>query len=419
MKRWLWILGVVAIAVGVGAVWWHRHQAGTRPSYRTAKVERGDVVQTVRATGVVAPIKLVQVGTQVNGPVAKLYVDFNDRVKAGDLVAQIEATVYQARLAQDQASLMQSLASVDAAQAKLVQAEKDLPRTQELTKRDMASQSDLDAAVANRDALAAQVKVAQAAVAQCKAALAMSQANLDYTTIRSPVDGVVVARNVSEGQTVVASMSAQTLFQIASDLRHVEVDASIPEADVGKIRTNQTVVFTVDAFEDEFTGRVAQVRLAAATVQNVVTYPVIILADNPDVKLFPGMTANISCEVARRTGVLRVPNGALRFKPDASAAISKKESGSKESSSPAGASGRPQGQGQRVWVTEAPGGLLAPLRVRLGITDGSFTEVKEPTKLAEGQAVIMGVAENGKGAQEGTVNPFTPRLPGAGARPAR
>ena len=405
MRRWGVIVVVVAAAAIVaGGVWWFKFRGNGGPYYRIAAVERGDIVQTVRATGVIQPIKLVQVGTQVNGPVSKLYVDFNDEVKAGDLLAQIDSTVYDAHLAQDRANLAQALASVEDVQAKLAQAEKELVRSKDLAQRDMLSQTDLDASVANRDSLSAQLKVAQANVEQEKAALRLSQANLDYTTIRSPVNGTVIARNVDEGQTVVASMSAQVLYQVATDLRHIQVLASVPEADVGKIRTNQPVTFTVDAYEQDFHGTVGQIRLAAATVQNVVTYPVVIDAENPEGKLFPGMTANIVCEVARATNVLKIPNAALRFKP----ATEAKAAQSQGAKRPGGRHG-----GTKVWVPKAPG-QLAPVGIAVGITDGSFTELKAPAELQVGQGVVVGLAETGSAAsQQGTVNPFVPRMPGS------
>jgi HlyD family secretion protein len=355
------------------------------------------------------------VGTQVNGPISKLYVDYNDQVKEGDLVAQIDPTVYQARLAQDDANLTQSAATVEQTQAKLTQAEKELARSKELVRRDMLSQEELDAAVANRDTLAAQLKVAVAAVEQAKAALRLSKANLDYTSIHSPVNGVVIARNVSEGQTVVASMSAQVLFLVATDLRQMQVEASIPEADIGKIRLDQPVTFTVDAYDQEFQGKVAQIRLAAATVQNVVTYPVVIRADNPEGKLYPGMTANIICEVARQTGVLKVPNAALRFKPAAAEGTGKRAAtGEAGRTRPAGSGEAKRVPRSKVWVESNPEGKPVPIVVKTGITDGNFTEV-EAEQLQAGQEVIIGLAETGAAATA-TVNPFAPQMPGRGTR---
>ncbi|MEI6217575.1 MAG: efflux RND transporter periplasmic adaptor subunit [bacterium] len=405
MKRWIVTIVVLAVvtAIATGG-WWMWKKRKTSNGYRTVKIEQGDIVQIVRATGTIQPITLIQVGTQVNGPVRKLFVDYNDRVKEGDLVAQIDPTVYEARLAQDQASLLQSEASVDQAQARLDQAEKDLVRSKELAKRDMLSLSELDATVANRDTLVAQLKVARAAVEQSKATLRLSKANLDYTTIRSPINGVIIARNVDEGQTVVASMSAQLLFSIAADLQDIQVEASIPESEIGKISVGQPVSFTVDAYDKSFTGTVSTIRLAAATVQNVVTYPVIVKARNPDSKLFPGMTANISCEVARSENVLKLPNAALRYRPvdepKAQQSADKKKSKSKSrQASP------------RVWIQKQGSARPTPVEIQIGISDGLFTELKSSLELKEGDEVIVGSAVNDAAATK-AVNPFTPTMPG-------
>jgi len=417
------ISGAVVMLIVAGAAVWILRDRKASGQYRTAKIERGTLVQTVRATGVVQPVKLVQVGTQVNGPVKKLYVDYNDRVKEGDLVAQIDPTVYEAQLARDEANLKQSLASVESAKARLLQANEELERSVELARRDMISKAELETATADRDSLAAQLKVAEAAVEQTKAALKLSKANLDYTTIHSPVDGVVIARNVDEGQTVVASMSAQVLFQIATDLQHVQIVASIPEADIGRIRIGQPVTFTVDAYDQDFTGNVAQVRMAAATVQNVVTYPVVVNAENPDNKLFPSMTANISCEVVRLTDVLKIPNAALRFKPDTVA-------NGEESKKGVGSGKGNRAGGPKVWIQDSPGQAPRPVPVKTGITDGVWTELIGPAtadrgspgprverpSIDAGKSVITGLAEANAPAQAAVVNPFTPQMPG-GRRP--
>lgn len=412
MKKGLVILAVVALAAGAGyGGWRYWRKDEAKEMFKTVLVERGDLVQTVKATGDVQPIRLVQVGTQVNGPIQKLYVDYNDAVKAGDLVAQIDPTVYEARLAQDQANLASAEAAVDATQAKLVQAEKDLERARKLAERQMLSVSDLDAAVASRDALAAQLKVSRASVEQSRASLKLSKANLDYTTIRSPVNGVVIARNVDEGQTVVASMSAQVLFKIATDLRVISIEADVPEADIGKIREGQRATFTVDAYDETFTGKVSQIRLASTAIQNVVTYPVIIYADNPQLKLFPGMTANIVCEVDHRAGVLKVPNAALRFKP---ASVS----GDKGEDRKNGGERPGKERGPRLWTQK--GKELQGVPVTTGITDGSHTEILEPSKVAEGQAVVS-AALTEEAAEAKVVNPFTPQMPrpGRSGRSAR
>ena len=408
MKRW--IIGIVLLsALTGGGLWYWKHvTANGTTRYRTAPLDRGELIQSVRASGLITPIRLVDVGTQVNGPINKLYVDYNSQVKAGDLVAQIDPITYEAKLAQDQANLMAAQANVEQTTAKLVQAEKELNRTQKLAEQKMLSETDLDSAIATRDTLAAQLKVSLASVAQTKAALRLSQANLGYTTIRSPVDGVVITRNVSEGQTVVSSMNAMTLFKIATDLRTIQVEASIPEADIGRIREHQTVTFTVDAFDTIFTGTVEQVRMSASTMQNVVTYPVIVTAENPETKLFPGMTAIIICEVAHRTNVLKVSNAALRFKPAdkkaATPAVRTKNMGPRTEQKP------------KVWIRETAESEPTPVTVTLGISDGSFTEILEPCTLTEGQELITGIDVSS--AEEKTVNPFTPKMPGATRRAA-
>lgn len=415
MKRWIIALVTLGALTTTGFWYWkHAADKADTPKYRTTRVDRGDLFQTVRASAIIAPLRLVDVGTQVNGPIQKLYVDFNSTVKAGDLVAQIDPTTYEARLSQDQANLIAAQANVEQTTVKLVQAEKELVRTRKLADQKMLSETELDSATAARDTLTAQLKVSMASVDQAKAALRLSQANLGYTTIRSPVDGVVITRNVSQGQTVVSSMNAMTLFRIATDLRTIQVEASIPEADIGRIREGQRVTFTVDAHESIFTGTVAQVRMSASTQQNVVTYPVIINADNPDNRLFPGMTAIIICEVAQRTNVLKVANAALRFKP------ADKEKDKEKNTTPTAKTKRTGlrfEQKQKVWIQKGENGELQPIPVKPGITDGSFTELTDPTPLAEGQEVVTGIEIEDKEAK--TVNPFVPKMPGGQQRPAR
>jgi len=410
MKRW--IIAIVLVAALVGGGWWYWKSNSNKNGetrYRTAKVERGDVVQTVRANGLVTPIRLVDVGTQVNGPINKLYVDFNDLVKSGDLVAQIDPTTYEAKIAQDTANQASILATVEQTKAKLVQAEKELIRSKKLGELQMLSETDVDAAIATRDALAAQLKANLAAVEQSKATLQLSRANLNYTTIRSPVDGVVISRNVSEGQTVVASLNAMVLFRIATDLKTMQVEASVPEADIGHIAEGQQVTFTVDAYDTTFTGSVVKVRMSATTVQNVVTYPVIVMAANPDNKLFPGMTADLIITVALHTNVLKVPGAALRFKPE--------EKPAGDATVKAKRSLARSDHGPRVWIEKNDEPGLRPVPVSLGISDGSFTEILDTGALAEGQEVMTGLAPVLPG--EKTVNPFVPQMPGTARRAAR
>ena len=281
VKKIVFVLLVLAAAGGGWYTYYKKHPKKEPLAYRTATITRGTVIQDIRATGTVEPIKKVDVGTQVNGRILNLYVDFNSVVTAGQLVAQIDPALYESNHAKDCAQLKSNQANVEQIAIKLALAEKDLTRKSELADHKMLSQADLDVVRADRDSLAAQLKISQASVEQSQASVKMSKANLDYCTIRSPVDGIVIARNVDEGQTLVSSMSAQKLFQIATDLKRIQVEASIPEADVGLIRTNQPVNFSVDAYRDNFSGVIKQIRLAATTVQNVVTYPVIVEADNP------------------------------------------------------------------------------------------------------------------------------------------
>jgi HlyD family secretion protein len=412
---WLVTLLVVGGAGYGGWYFWHtRAHREIKIAYRSVKVERGDVVQIVRATGIVQPVKLVQVGTQVNGIVQKLYVDFNSRVQAGDIIARIDPSVYQANLSQSEANLTRSHAAVDEARAGLLKASNDLVRATGLAANQMISRADLDVAVANAASAGAQLKVAVAQVQQTSAALDLARANLGYTVIATPVNGVVVSRNVDEGQTVVASMSAQTLFTIATDLRTVLINASVPEADIGPVSVGQNVTFNVDAYPTTFTGTVNQIRLAASTVQNVVTYPVMVCASNPEEKLFPGMTANISCIIAARTNVLRVANAALRFKPPKTEHDRAAPKTAHVSSAGASSAGEDRKRG-RLWVA-GTNQVLRPVRVTLGITDGTTTEVSGEA-LVEGLEAITGALENG--AKNTVVNPFMPTPSTPQTRPPR
>jgi len=382
MKKLLFLL--VLAALGGGGWYGYRklHAQKVEVAYRTATIKRDTLVQEIRATGTIQPIKQVEVGTQVNGRILKLYVDFNSIVTTDQIVALIDPAVYEATHAKDCAQLKSNEANVEQIRVKLSLAEKDFVRKAELAKRNMLSASDLDTALAERDALAAQLKISQAAVEQSKASVKLSKTNLDYCTIRSPVNGVVIARNVDEGQTVVSSMNAQKLFQIATDLKRIQVEASIPEADVGVIRTNQPVSFTVDAYHDTFRGVVKQIRLAAATVQNVVTYDVVILVQNPEMILKPGMTANVTIITAMKKNVLLAPNAALRFQ--LSDKVSKLQEGR-------------ENRGHGVWVLENN----KPKRIAIaaGIGDGSYTEVLSGNIKKDDEVIVSSLDNKNK--QEG------------------
>jgi HlyD family secretion protein len=270
--------------------------------FRVEKAERGDITMTVTATGSVSAVTTVQVGSQVSGVIAQLYADFNSRVKKGQLLAELDPTPFQAQVEQRQADVTK--ARVEAANAKI-----NYDRQSRLAKAGLSAQSDVDAT-------RAQYESAQAQVQQSSAALSQSQTNLRYTKIVSPIDGIVVDRQYDVGQTVAASFQAPTLFSIAQDLTKMQVQADVDQSDIGRIQGGQTARFTVDAYPDqEFRGRIAQIRLNAQVNQNVVTYPVIIEVPNPDEKLRPKMTANVTIDVATVRDVLRIPNAALRFKP--------------------------------------------------------------------------------------------------------
>lgn len=314
-RRWPWLALAV---IGVAATGWYWQGRGANPpgAWRTAEVERGAVRVSISATGSLRALSTVDIGSQVSGQILSVHADFNDRVQQGQVIARIDPATFQARLTQVRADLASARASLEEARASLRNAEADYHRKRELAERQLIARSEADLALAARDQARARVGSAEAAVAQRQAAVANAELDLAHTRIRSPVDGVVLLRAVEPGQTVAASFQTPVLFQIAEDLARMQIELSIDESDVGQIRAGQDVRFTVDAFPGrDFHGRVQQVRLAASNTQNVVTYPVVVLVDNPDGSLLPGMTANAEIEVSRRENVLRVPNAALRFRP--------------------------------------------------------------------------------------------------------
>jgi HlyD family secretion protein len=431
--RMKWIVGSVLLLGAAGAGWFFTRPKEAPAEYRANRVERGSISATITATGTLKPVTMVQVGSQVSGTIQSLHADFNSTVKRGQVIAQLDPSIFRTQLAQNEANLTR-------AEVNEKDAERTFKRTQELLSRNLVSQAEVDAAEAAYDRSRAEVKQARATIEQ-------SRVNLAHTTISSPIDGVVVSRNVDVGQTVAASLSAPVLFEIANDLTAMQVEASVDEADIGRVAEGQRVSFTVDAYpEDTFTGTVAQLRLQPITVQNVVTYTTVIAVSNPELKLRPGLTANVSIEVARRDDVLKLPAAALSFRP-ASAAPSggrSRPGNGGEAASPgaARAAGRPGGggqpgggggnvgsgqpggggqsggapgragrgaQGPTVWVLEA-GGKLRPVVVTPGITDGYFTEVVAG-ELKEGDEVVVGLASQRAqaGGNGGTRNPMTSR----------
>jgi HlyD family secretion protein len=310
------IAALIVAAAVAAAYYWSTRDDKQAPTWRFARVERGPLTATVAASGTLNPVTSVQVGTQVSGQVKELFVDFNSPVKAGQLIARIDPETFLYRVRQNEADLEAARAAAGRTQVSLANAQRDLARTRELVQREFVSPADLDRAQAQFDLARAEVSSAQAVVAQRSAQLASARVDLARTEIRAPVDGVVIKRSVDVGQTVAASLQAPELFVIARDLRDMQVETSIDEADVGRIRVGQRATFTVDAFPGRtFTGEVRQVRKSAQTVQNVVTYTVLVSAANPDGQLMPGMTANVRIVTDTRDSVLKVANAALRFRP--------------------------------------------------------------------------------------------------------
>lgn len=348
-------------------------------TYRTEPVTRGGIRETVTATGTVNPVTTVQVGTQVSGSIREIYVDFNSVVRKGQLIALIDPAFFETQLAQ-------ARANADRAQAALRDAERVLNQNRSLYPRNLIAKNDYDASVTAQESAAAQL-------AQSMAALRAAETNLSYTRIVSPVDGVVISRSVDVGQTVAASFQTPTLFTIAQDLTKMQINTNVAESDIGRVAAGQAVEFTVDAYPDTtFMGKVRQVRRAPITVQNVVTYDVVVQVPNRDLKLMPGMTANVTILVTTKDDVLRVPNAALRFRPERTGdqAPSKTKT--------AAAAGEKKGPaGPAVWVLEND----KPKRVSVstGISDGILTEIVSGD-LKEDQPVIMESARKNKSAPQ-------------------
>jgi HlyD family secretion protein len=368
------ILGIIVLAVIGAAAFMVLRNKDTAPRFKTEKITKGDIVMKVTATGTVNAVTTVLVGTQVSGTIKELFVDFNSRVKKGQLIARIDPALFEEQVSQSRANLLSAKATLDKSETARVDAKRTMERNRELFSRNLIARSDLDTAETNNDAARAQVGVSQAQVAQAEAALRNAETNLGYTRIVSPVEGIVVSRSVDVGQTVAASFQTPTLFTIAQDLTKMQIDTSVDEADIGKVKVGQGVEFTVDAYADNvFKGKVGQVRIAPITVQNVVTYDVVIMVDNPDFRLKPGMTANVSIIIEGKKDLLRIPNAALRFRPSEKAK-------------------QPQ-KGAGIWVLE--GGRPKRIAVSTGISDGTFTELVKGDA-GEGQEVIVESLEKAK-----------------------
>jgi HlyD family secretion protein len=391
MKRWVYILLIAVVVVGA-VVWWRMSAAEKKSAtpYRMGAVSQGTVQTVVSATGTASAVTTVSVGSQVSGTITDLYADFNSPVKKDQVVARLDPTFLQSAVTQAQANLQKAVAT-------LRQAERDSARTADLFSKNLAAQVDNDNAITT-------VELARAGVDQAQAQLSQSQTNLAYSVIRSPIDGVVISRNVDVGQTVAASLQAPTLFTIAQDLHEMQIETSIDESDIGGLRDGMKADFTVDSYPDEhFQGKIRQVRYAASVDQNVVTYPVIIDVDNPDLKLMPGMTANVTIVTARRDSVLRVPATALRFRPPGV------QSTVHQNASSGGGQENTSGGERRAWggknrkqqadstagtagtvYVKGPDGIPQPRDVRVGLNDGTYAEILRG-EIAPGDSVIIGM----------------------------
>ncbi|MDR9769871.1 efflux RND transporter periplasmic adaptor subunit [Acetomicrobium sp.] len=364
----LLVIGVVLFAL------FGRNMFGSKESviYETAVIERRDIASYVTAIGTVSAVTTVEVGTQVSGTIKEIYVDYNSAVKKGQMIALIDPTTFEAQVEQAKANLMQAKAALQKAKATLEDAQRNLNRQKMLWDRDLIARSELDAAQTNYDLALAGVSEAEANVYQAQAALKRAETDLGYTRIYSPVDGIVVSRDVDAGQTVAASFQTPTLFTIAQDLTKMQIETNVDEADIGEVKEGLSVTFTVDAYPDTvFSGTIKQVRIASSVVENVVTYPVIIDVANPDLMLKPGMTANVTIITDKKEDVLAVPSAALRYRP----------------SDYLGNTLR----GRVIWVLE--NGKPSPKEVKVGITDGAYVEILQGD-LSEGQLVVIGEEAN-------------------------
>ena len=402
MKKVLIALGIVVL-IGMGTIVYVRGRENG-PKFKTMPVARGNLRSTVTATGTLNAVTTVLVGTQVSGMIKKLHADFNSPVKKGQIVAEIDPATFEAAVDNARENLAQQWATVEKDKANLADATRIRDRDRKLFAKGYIDEADYTAAETVHDADEAQLAADTHNAKQIEAALHTAKINLDYTKIPCPVDGVVVSRNVDVGQTVASSFTTPTLFTIAQDLTKMQIDTNVDEADIGRVKVPQDVEFTVDAYPDRtFHGTVKQIRIAPIVVQNVVTYDVVITVDNTDLKLMPGMTANVSIVVASKEGVLKVPNAALRFKPTEKDGVSLQAApAEKVAGRPPGPAagvgggavppgdktgGRPTGaRSYGVWILQKNAPQRVPITI--GISDGTFSEITTGD-LREGQEVIV------------------------------
>ena len=399
-------IAIALLLLTGAAAWAHFSNGGAEYIFRTTELDSGNIVAKVAATGKLSAVTIVEVGTQVSGTIKEIYADFNDHVKKGQLIALVDPDVLAAKLEESKANLAVAKAAVARAKANIADSRRNLERNKELWSRNLIAKSELDAAETTHAVNEANLQEVEARVLQVQASLRQAEANLGYTRILSPEDGVIISRMVNVGQTVAASLSTPTLFSIAKDLTDMQIETSVDEADIARVQENQEVEFTVDAHRGTvFRGRVKQVRIAPGTTDNVVTYHVIISVANPDLKLKPGMTANVSVITDRRSGVLRVPLAALRFTPpptDEPAAPATATSSPFAPSMPGRRGGRGSGNGggnagtngalSTVWIVR-DGKLGEQATFHAGIGDGSFIEVVGAKDLKEGDLLATSYSE--------------------------
>jgi len=382
MKKLLLIVVTVLIIAGIAILAYLRR--APEISYKTARIDRGTIISTVSATGNLSAVTTVQVGTQVSGTIQKLYVDYNSRVKKGQAIAEIDPSLFRASVEQSSGNFLNADANLQKARVVLADAKRTLDRNRKLLTDGIISQGDFDVAETAYQAAGASLKATEGSLVQTRGALMQARTNLNYSVIRSPVDGVVISRSIDVGQTVAASFQTPTLFTIARDLTKMQIEVSVDEADISRIKLDQNAVFTVDSYpEQSFKGSVVQIRSAPIINQNVVTYVVVVNVDNSDLKLKPGMTANVSIEVAREDNVLKLPLSALRFKPK-----SKVEEPKQKPLPGVPATGRElrRGKGQQVYTLRDDKPLATP--VATGIANNTAIELREGS-LKEGDQVIV------------------------------
>lgn len=364
----------IVFVILAGVIVPHRPQ---KAEFRTLQVKRGELVSTVSATGTLSAVVTVQVGTQVSGTIQKLLVDFNSPVKAGQVIAQIDPALFNAKVKETMGNCNNALANLERIKEDLTDAQRTMERNRQLFRDGVVSQADLDSAETKYQQTLAAVKAAEWSVTQNQGLYDQAQINLQYATIRSPSNGVVISRNVDVGQTVAASFQTPTLFTIAQDLTKMEIQTSVDEADISKVRLWQTVTFTVDSYSNHiFNGMVSQIRKAPIMTQNVVTYTVIVSVENRDLKLMPGMTANVTIETMRKQNVLKIPIACLRFIPESEDAV--KKIGDQQTKNDTA---------EKVYVLRA--GRPVPIQLRTGLNGDEYVEVLSSEGLRENEEVIV------------------------------